>query len=134
MTVEVIKDARVELNGTVLSGVFTARLEYGADEVDTTSFGKTNKTYEGGLTDWTITLEAHNDYAASALDSVIFPLVGNKVPIKFRTSTAAVGSSNPEYRGTVLVRDYVAFSATVGDTSRATITLRGDDTLTRSTS
>lgn len=103
--------------GTYSSNCAKVTINLTADDVETTNFGSGGwKERVGGLKDGSISFDWHNDYAAGALDSIIFPLLGTQVAFEVRpASTAAAGSSNPKYSGTLLVTEYSPVDSAVGD-------------------
>ena len=76
MPKQVLTDVVVQLNGTAISqNVNSVELTTTSDAIETTSFGDQGwRTYTGGLRSGSVTLSLHNDYAATALDSVIYNL------------------------------------------------------------
>jgi hypothetical protein len=103
--------------GTVSANCAQVTLSLTADDVDTTNFGSLGwKERTPGLKDGSVSFEWQNDYAASALDSTFFPLLGTAVAFEIRpASTAAVGSANPKYSGTLIVTEYSPVDSAVGD-------------------
>jgi len=131
----VVTDAFVELDSNDISSqVRQVTLNYSADPVENTAMGDSTHTRLGGLKDWNVSLTAKNDFAASQLDSILFPLVGTQVTIKVRPTSSAVGAGNPEYSGTVLVNEYNPMGQSVGDLGEASITLPSAGDLSRDTS
>jgi hypothetical protein len=104
-------------SGTVSANCAQVTINLTAEEVDTTNFGSLGwKESVGGLKAGSLSFEWHNDYAAGALDSTFMPLLGTQVAFEIRpASTAAVGSANPKYSGTLLVTEYSPVDSAVGD-------------------
>jgi hypothetical protein len=67
------------------------------DVVETTAFGNTARTRVAGLADNSVAMEFNQDYAASALESVIFPTLGTAVSITVKPVAGAVTTANPAY-------------------------------------
>ena len=61
----------------------------------------------------------------------MFPLVGTQVAVKFRPTSAAKGSNNPEYSGTGLLSSYNPVGQSVGDLATAPIKIVSAGTLAR---
>ena len=104
--------------GTVSASVAQCTIAIEADDVETTSFGSTGGWREriGGLKAATVSFDFHQDYAAGAIDSVVYPLIGGTAAVTVRPQgTAAVGTANPEYRFTALVTEYSPVDSAVGD-------------------
>lgn len=135
MAVFSFTDGRVELNANVLSTYVTsASLEISGDELESTAMGATYRSRIGGLKDWSVSLEFNQDVAASALDSIIFPLLNTVVTIKLRATSSAIGTSNPEYSGSVLVSQWNPFGNAVGELAKVSVQWPGAGTLSRATS
>src|SRR5687767_13508077 len=97
-------DARLEVNSVVLSSFCRAvTLNVNADELDDTAFGDTYRSRIGGLKDWSVQPEFNSDFAASAVDATLWPLLGTTTNVKVRPTSAAIAAANPEYSGSVLV-------------------------------
>jgi hypothetical protein len=100
------------------------------DSLETTPFGSTSRTRIGGLRDATFQLDLHQDFAAAALDSIIFPLIGTVVPVVILPTSAVVGAGNPSYSFSVLATNYSPFASSVGDLATTSISweITGDVT------
>ena len=89
----VLKDAVVTINGTDLSDHFSeCTIEGTADSVDTTGFTTASfRTFLPGFKEATITLTAFQDFAASSLDSVLYPMWNNSTDgtVKVRETTSS---------------------------------------------
>ncbi|MBN50029.1 MAG: radical SAM protein [Spongiibacteraceae bacterium] len=137
MAKEVLTDAFVEFDGNDLSDhVRSVTVNYEAEGVDDTCMGLDTRTQQGGLKSWSIEVEAANDWAASQIDSIMFPLVGTTATIKVRKSaTDSVGATNPSYQGTGLLRTYNPIGGvSVGGLATAPFTIESAGTLSRATS
>ena len=132
MAKTVLTDAFVSIAGNDISDhVRTVTLNYSAEEQDDTTMGDDTRTNLGGLKTWSLDLEVANDFAASQVDSIIFPLVGTQVAVVFRPTSAAVGASNPQYSGTGMLSTYNPVGQSVGDLATAPITIVSAGTLAR---
>lgn len=128
-------DARLEINSVVLSGFCKAvTLNISADELDDTAFGDTFRSRIAGLKDWSVQLEFNSDFAASAVDATLYPLLGSTTTTKVRPTSAAIGSTNPEYSGSALVSQYNPMGNSVGDLATVSVQWPGAGTLSRATS
>ncbi|MEU8055713.1 hypothetical protein [Microbispora bryophytorum] len=128
-------DARVEINSVDMSDfIKSVTLNVGVDELDDTAFGDTFHSRIGGLKDWTVDVEFNQDFAASAVDATIWPLLGTVTTIKIRPTSSSVGSTNPEYSGSVLVNAYSPADGSVGDLASTSVSWPGAGTLARATS
>lgn len=128
-------DARLEVNSVNLSAFAKAvTLEVSADELDDTAFGDTYRSKIGGLKDWNVQVEFNSDFAASAVDATLWPLLGTATTVKVRPTTSAIGSTNPEYSGSALVSQYNPFGNSVGELATVSVQWPGAGTLSRATS
>ncbi len=127
-------DARVEVNSVNLSA-FTrsVTLNVEAEDLEDTAMGDTYRSRIGGLKDWSVDIEFNQDFAASAVDVTIFPLLGTVVAVKIRPTTSAISTTNPEYTGNVLINEYNPLDGSVGDLATTSVSWPGAGTLTRST-
>lgn len=107
----------VEINGVNLSayckkGELTTKVE----EKDVTTYGSLGwKELKGGIKSGELGLEFLQDVAATKLDSIMWPLLGTVVTFKVRADQAVVGTSNPEYSGSVLINGWNPIQGSVGD-------------------
>lgn len=127
-------DARVEVNSVVLSSYVRAvTLNVSADELDDTAMGDTYRSRIGGLKDWSLQLEFNSDFAASAVDATIWPLLGTTTTCKVRPTSASIGTTNPEYSGSALVSQHNPMGNSVGDLATVSNQWPGAGTLSRAT-
>ncbi len=135
MATTVLTDASVTLDGNDISDhVVSVTFTYEAESLDETAMGDDTRIMKGGLKNWSVELEMHSDFATSAEDSIIFPLIGTVVVIIVRASSAAVSTSNPNYTGSVLVTSYPPFGNSVGELATTTVSMVSAGTLSRATS
>lgn len=123
----VLKDADVSVSDVDISDhVSSVTINTERDQVDVTSMGATNKESLAGLGDATITLEVFQDFAASELDSTMWPLSTTDTPfeVKIKPTSAAVSSSNPMYIMSSLLYTYSPLDGTVGEASTTTLEFR----------
>lgn len=128
-------DASVVINSVDLSDhVRQVTLNVSADELDDTAMGATYRSRKGGLKDWSVTVEFNSDFAASEVDATLWPLLGSTTTITVKPTSAAVGSTNPSFSGSVLVSQVNPVGNSVGDLATVSVTWPGASTLTRATS
>lgn len=97
---------------------FTKKAEVAVEveEKDVTNYKSLGwKEVIGGLKSGTLACEFLQDYAATKLDSLMWPLLGTVVPFEVRADQAAVGPSNPAYSGNILVSGWSPVTGSVGD-------------------
>jgi hypothetical protein len=130
----VATDYKVTINGgTVSSSLASIELPVEVDEQETTSFGSQWRTRIAGLKSGSITLEFHQDFAAGALDSILYPLLGTNATVVVTPTSGSVTSSNPSYSGAFLVTSYTPYASTVGDLATVSVTWPLTGELTRAT-
>lgn len=130
----VATDYKVTINGgTVSSSLASVELPIEIDEQETTAFGSEWRTRIAGLKSGSITLEFHQDFAAGALDSILWPLLGTNATVVVTPTSTAVSASNPSYTGTFLVTQYTPYASTVGDLATVSVTWPLTGALTRAT-
>ena len=130
----VATDYKVTINGgTVSSSLASVELPIEIDEQETTAFGSEWRTRIAGLKSGSITLEFHQDFAAGALDSVLWPLLGTNATVTVVPTSGTVTASNPSYTGTFLVTQYTPYASTVGDLATVSVSWPLTGALTRAT-
>lgn len=131
----VLTDAFFSIGGTDLSDhVRQITINYSADGVENTAMGDSTHTRQGGLKDWSASVEFYNDEAASSVAATIFPLVGTTATIIGRPTSGAVSATNPNYTGTGLVTSFPPLSGSVGEMSMTTCEIEAAGDLSRATS
>ena len=130
----VATDYKVTINGgTVSSSLASVELPIEIDEQETTAFGSAWRTRIAGLKSGSITLEFHQDFAAGALDSILWPLLGTNATVVVTPTSGSVTASNPSYTGTFLVTQYTPYASTVGDLATVSVSWPLTGELTRAT-
>ena len=118
-------------------------LEYNADMVETTSMGTGGThTMIGGLKNWSVQCNAHQDYTATAaggsdtIDKFLFENVGE--PVSFWVvvdaatgTTADVDAGQPCYYGDGVIEAYSPTSGSVGDLNTTSFNIQPYDNGTR---
>lgn len=130
----VATDYKITINGTNFStSLASVELPIEVEEQETTAFGSSWRTRIAGLKSGSITLEFHQDFAASAIDATLYPLLGTNATVVVSPTSTAVSSTNPSYSGEFLVTSYTPFNSTVGDLATVSITWPLTGALTRAT-
>lgn len=90
----------------------------------------------GGLGSGTLALAFKNDYAASEIDSIMWPLFIARTPVTFevRADNASVGTSNPKYTGKVLIKEWKPITGSVGDVAEVEVSFPTSGAIARATS
>ena len=135
MAVMALTSEYVSLSGTDLSAwVKKGELTVDVNEVDVTAFGDSGwKAVVGGLKSGSLAITANDDFAASQIDAILWPLLGTKVAFEVRPTSAAVGASNPKYTGTVLISGHKV-GGSVGNAAEKDHTFPTSGAVTRATS
>src|SRR5690349_1441549 len=113
----VLTAAYVNINSNDLSAYASkAELVVDVEDKEVTTFASSGwKEYLGGLKSGTLSVSFRQDVAASALDSIIWPLLGTVVTFETRNSSGTVTTSNPKWTGSVLIKQWKPVSGSVGD-------------------
>jgi hypothetical protein len=132
----VLKTSYVSLASNDLSSYCSKiELKVDVDEKEVTTFGSSGwKEVLGGIQSGELALTFKQDVAASALDSILWPLLGTVVAFEVRATSAAVGTSNPKYTGSVLIKSHSPVAGGVGDVAEMSLSFPTSGTITRATS
>src|SRR5687768_684363 len=134
----ILKDCYIVVNGTNFSDhVNMVTVNLSKDDVETTSFSGGRRERMQGLKDDSLALGFQQDFAASSVDSVLYPLYenGTEFEIEVRPTSAAVSATNPSYIGDCILMEYSPLDGKVGDLSETKVKIPTQRTgITRSTS
>lgn len=135
MAVMVLTSTYTALNGTDRSAdIKSSQLAIEVAEIDVTDFASAGWVENiGGLKSGTLSITFQDDVAASAVDSVLWPLLGTVVSFELRATSSAVGTSNPKWTGSVLINNH-PIGGGVGELAVKTVTYPTSGTVTRATS
>lgn len=120
------------VNYTTLSMVKTATLTMDAAVLDPTAMGDSWVEALGGLKSGSLSLVFNDDYAASSIDQLLWPLFGTVTTFEVRPDAGSVSTTNPKYTGSLLVAQH-GLGGTVGDLAAKTLTFPTSGTITRAT-
>jgi hypothetical protein len=127
-------DYLVTINGgTVSTNLNSVELAQEADDIETTAFGQSFRTRIGGLKSATLTLNFMQDFGAGAIDETLNPLLGTVATVVIRPTSAAIGTTNPQYSAECLVTQYSPFASSVGDLATLSVTWPVTGAVTRGT-
>ncbi|WP_282686329.1 MULTISPECIES: hypothetical protein [unclassified Streptomyces] len=132
----VLLAAFVSINGTDLSEYTRkAELTTEVEDKDVTTYASLGwKEVLGGLKSGELSLEFLQDVAATEIDSVMWPLLGTVVPFVVRLDSSAVGTSNPEWTGNVLINGWNPIEGGVGDEASVSVGYPTSGAVARATS
>lgn len=130
-----MNDCYIALNGTDRSSSISAvTLQVDVAELDSTDFADAGWTVPiAGRKSGSLQLTFNQDVASSAIDSIMWALIGTTVTFEVRATNANVGASNPKYTGSVLVNSWTPVSGSVGDLAQVSVTLPLSGAVTRAT-
>jgi hypothetical protein len=135
MAKQVVLSRFVSLGTADISNALSgASLEISVEEVDKTSLGSQGwREVAAGLKSGSVTLNFQQDYAAGAIDSLLYPLIGTEATVTIRSSSATVSASNPAYSAVVLISQYTPIAGAVGDLATFDVTFPTIGAITRAT-
>lgn len=125
----------VSINATDLSAYNNkGELAVEVEEKDVTTYASLGwKEVLGGLKSGTLGLEFKQDFAATKLDAIMWPLLGTVVPFVVRADQAAVSTSNPQYSGNILIKAWNPLTGSVGDDASVSVSYPTSGAVTRAT-
>ncbi len=130
----VATDYNITIGGSDFSSSLAAvTLEVTSEEQETTAFGSGWRKRIGGLKDASVTLDFHQDFAASSVDATLWSNLGGTVAIVIKPTAGTVSASNPTYTFNALVTQTQPFANSVGDLATMSVTWPVDGTVTRGT-
>jgi len=135
MAIFVATDFSVSINGsTALASYLTqVELKTSANDITTTSFGSSWVTRVAGLKEGSLTLQFNQDYAASAVDATLWPLLGSNATVVIKPTSTAVSATNPAYTAICVVNDLTPVGGNIGDLATFSVTWPTTGTVSRAT-
>lgn len=125
----VLTNVAVTFGTTDISSYVTSvTLNSTYDVVETTAFGNTARTRVAGLADNSVSFEFQQDYAAGALEAVIYPTLGTRVSVTVRP----VAGTSPAYSFSALVSEWTPLNGAVGELATASVTWPISGAITKS--
>ena len=130
----VLTNASVVFGSTDLSSYISSiTLNSTFDIVETTAFGNTAKTRVAGLADNSVTFEFHQDYATSAVEQTIYPLLGTAVSVVAKPVAGTTTAVNPQYTFSTLISEWTPLNGSVGELATASVTWPISGAITKAT-
>jgi hypothetical protein len=130
----VLTNASVVFGSTDLSTYISSiTLNSTFDIVETTAFGNTAKTRVAGLADNSVTFEFHQDYATSAVEQTIYPLLGTAVSVVAKPVAGTTTTVNPQYAFSAVVSEWTPLNGSVGELATASVTWPISGAITKTT-
>lgn len=134
LTPTVLTDAYISIAGNVVSDHGNkVEIPVEVEDKETTTFGQTWKTRVGGLKDATLKISFLNDYSASNLDAIFWPLLTSVVTFEVRPTSGAVGTTNPKWTGSILINSWNPITGSVGDVVQLDVDFPTSGPVTRAT-
>jgi hypothetical protein len=131
----VLTDAKVTINSVNLSDhIASVTLDTKDDIVETTAFGSTAKTRVAGLAENSVSLEFHQDFAASNVEATIYPLLGSATTVVVQPTSSSVTTTNPTYTFSAIVSEWQPLKGTIGSLATASVTWPISGTIAKATS
>jgi hypothetical protein len=126
----------VKIGGVDLSSfVSNVSLSSSADAIEVTSFSSAGaRERVSGLKDNSVTIDFMQDFAASAVEQTIYPLIGSPaIAFEILPNGTAVGTANPRYTGNLIVTDWTPVAGAVGELLTASVTWPITGAITKAT-
>ena len=119
----VLTNAFISVGGVDLSDlVSSVSLSSTFDVVETTAFSSSaTKTRVAGLTDNSVSLEFHQDYATSEVEQTIYPLLGTVATVIVKPNGAATSAFNPSYTFSAVLSEWTPVNGAVGELASASV-------------
>jgi hypothetical protein len=128
-------NALVECNGTDLSNdVESVTLNFSSEMLDATAMGDDTRKHKGGLKDWSIEVNFHQDFEASQVDATLFTIVGTTSCWEVRPQNVCSSANNPIYSGVGTIESYNPQGGSVGALLDAPVTVQSFGSLNRASS
>ena len=125
----VLTNVDVEIAGVNLSDhIASVSLSSTWDAVETTAFAGGNvpaaaRTRQAGLVDNAVTLDFHQDFAASSVEATIYPLLGTLAAVVIQPQTnVPISAQNPQYQFSALISEWTPLNGAVGELATASVT------------
>ena len=131
----VLTNPLIQIGGTDLSDhIASVTVNESYADVATTAFGDSSVTRIAGLGDHSVSLDFHEDFAATEVHATIAPLVGATTTVTVKPVNETTSATNPSFSMTALVTEWPLLSGAVGDLASASVTWPVSGDITTSTS
>ena len=127
-------DCHVTINAVDLSDhVKSVTFDISANALDETAMADTTIHRIVGMKDWSVSVDFMQDFAAAKVDATLWAVYngGAAVTIIVRPDSDAVGATNPNYTGSVVLTSYSPITGGVGDLATTSVTFEGAGALSR---
>lgn len=136
MTLMALTAAYVALSGPgdVSNKCSRIELTTDVDELDVTTFGSQGwREVLGGIKSGSLALAFFNDLDDDELDEDLWAINGQVVNFIVKASNGSTSASNPEYRGSVLIKGLGPIRGQVGQANQFDLTLPTSGAVVRTT-
>ncbi len=126
----------VSLNGQDISAyVQSVQLSWKAETDDDAAMGDNTAKVIATRQNWSVKLTAKQDFANSALDSILWTVASGMAAVAFavRPDAGSVSTSNPSYSGNVVMISHDILSGSHGKLAKTSIDLAPAGDLSRAT-
>lgn len=135
LTPTVLFDAFILINAVNISDHGNkAEIPFSVDEEDVTAFGATWKSRTGGLKDASLSLDLINDFVNGQLDQTMFALLGTVTTFEIRPTSAARGTGNAAYTGSIFIKEWKPIAGNVGKLAMSSVSFPTSGPVLRQTS
>lgn len=137
MAVVVLTDVFILVGATNLElQLVKMEIDLSLVDLDSTAFGGSGWTSTvGGLKSAKIACDFNQDYTVTTgIDAILFPLFGTIATFEGRPTSAARGTSNPAYTGSLLIDDWKPISGKAGDLAVSSVSWPATGPVLRQTS
>ena len=128
-----IKDLWIN-NVDYASNVESLGLDYGAEMLDETAMGDDTRINKGGLKTWSVSVNAHQDFAAAQVGANLFALVGTTVCFEIRPENSCSTAINPSYYAIGILENAPPVGGGVGSLLDTAFAIQSAGTLSRASS
>ncbi|NNF68434.1 MAG: hypothetical protein HKN01_01570 [Acidimicrobiia bacterium] len=131
MAIHVVTGGFLSVGAADLSAyVQSVTFDEESDEVESTVWGQTQRSFVVGLSTASMRVTFAQDYDASALYQTIAPFYKTSQAFVLRPFNGAASTSNPEWAGNVLVSQLTHLDASQGDLNTQNVQWRAFDITT----
>lgn len=111
---------------------FKCTLSVDVDEKETTTFASLGwKEVIGGLKSGSLAVSIRNDHADDNVDEDMWAILGTNVAFAARHTQGAISTSNPEYQGIVMIKEWKPINGAVGDVNELDVSWPTSGLITR---
>jgi hypothetical protein len=135
MAIMALTAAYISIAGTTYHDRgFKAEINVDVDEKEVTTFASLGwKEVIGGLKSGSLGLSFRNDHADDNIDEDMWLILGTVVAFAVRHTQSAISTSNPEYQGNVLIKEWKPINGSVGETNELDVSWPTSGAITRDT-